>query len=85
MVEAEVLPGYLTAQRRDLLEFIVSFKNGYGYSPSNRDLMRDMGYGSVSTVHSHLAILRHQGYVSWEDGMPRTLRLTEAGTRALYS
>lgn len=62
-----------------LLPLIRTFRALHGFSPTNRELMMRLGLRSVSTVNHDLSLLRDQGYVIWESGQPRTLRLTEKG------
>ncbi|MGL5749109.1 MAG: hypothetical protein ACRCXT_01175 [Paraclostridium sp.] len=46
-----------------ILEFIISFKSSFGYSPSIREIAKGVGLASTSTVHSHLKKLEFLGYV----------------------
>lgn len=44
-----------------------------GYPPTLRELGTATGV-PFRTVHNQLERLRARGYVTWEDGQPRTLR-----------
>ncbi|MBE6564507.1 MAG: transcriptional repressor LexA [Ruminococcaceae bacterium] len=46
-----------------------------GYAPSVRDIQRDLGIKSTSTVHAYLARLEGKGYIQKENGKSRTLRI----------
>ena len=41
-------------KQRELLDFIEAFITEHGYGPSYREIMRGMGYKSVSTVAIHI-------------------------------
>ncbi|KMY52281.1 transcriptional regulator [Peribacillus loiseleuriae] len=51
--------------------------SGYleGYPPSIRDIGKEVGLKSSSTVSGHLVKLRDKGLIGWEDGKPRTLHI----------
>jgi DNA-binding MarR family transcriptional regulator len=53
----------LTKRQRELLDFIESFIESYGYSPSFEEIARFFGYRSLATVHEHLANLERKGYI----------------------
>ncbi|MEK5106503.1 transcriptional regulator [Cytobacillus sp. FSL K6-0129] len=52
--------------------FDVSTNN---YPPSYRELGTMVGIASPSTISGLLNKLRENGYVNWEEGRPRTLRI----------
>lgn len=80
MAETAVLHGSpLTPSGRATLLLLDAFITDKGYSPTLRELMFLMGLSSVSTMAWHLDILRRDGYVTWEEGRPRTLVITDAG------
>lgn len=83
MAPPTIFPVYLTPQRRTLLQAISDFADIHGYAPTVRELRETMGYASVSTVHTHLTILRDEHAVDWVDGQARTLHMTASGRRAL--
>ena len=43
-----------TKKQKILLDFIDGFIKGNGYSPTLREIMRALGYKSVSTVAKHV-------------------------------
>ncbi|HEV2412549.1 MAG TPA: hypothetical protein VGS28_01945 [Candidatus Saccharimonadales bacterium] len=51
MTPSEMRP---SKKQRELLDFIENFINEHGYGPSYREIMRGMGYKSVSTVAIHI-------------------------------
>lgn len=47
-----------------------------GYSPTYQELAGEVGLGSKQLIRYHLTQLRDAGFVTWDDGKPRTLRIT---------
>jgi repressor LexA len=54
-----------------------------GFPPAVREVAKAVGLKSASTAMAHLWRLRQAGLVDWQTGTARTLRLTDAGRRAL--
>ncbi|MBE6883335.1 MAG: transcriptional repressor LexA [Ruminococcaceae bacterium] len=53
-----------------------------GINPSFRDICRDLGIKSTSSVHRYLSELAEKGYIQKTDGINRSIRLTNtASTR----
>lgn len=50
-------------KQQELLSFIDGFIKGNGYGPSYREVMRALGYKSVSTVATHVDALTAKGYL----------------------
>lgn len=53
----------LTKRQREILDFIESFIQGSGYSPSFEEIAKFFGYRSLATVHEHLSNLERKGYI----------------------
>lgn len=53
-----------TKKQHELLQFIDAFIKGNGYAPSYREIMRGLGYKSVSTVASHIENLTKKGLMN---------------------
>ncbi|MCL2869310.1 hypothetical protein FWF48_00660 [Candidatus Saccharibacteria bacterium] len=68
----------LTKKQTELLEFIASFIDEHGYSPSYREIMTAMGIKSVSTVAQHVDNLIAKGVVKKTDGSQRSLEVVGA-------
>ena len=64
-----------TKRQRELLNFVDGFIQGHGYGPSYREVMRALGYKSVSTVAIHINGLITKGYVSKRDNSARSLEV----------
>ncbi len=69
------MPSHLTPKQKDVLDFIVSFINEKGYSPSFREIAAGLDLASPSTVHVHIQALRERGYLH--------AAATDAGSREL--
>lgn len=64
-----------TKKQQELLQFIDGFIKGHGYGPSYREVMRALGYKSVSTVAAHVDQLIIKGYVEKKDNSARSLQV----------
>lgn len=64
-----------TKKQRELLTFIDSFIQGNGYGPSYREVMRALGYKSVSTVAIHIDGLIKKGYLRKRDHSARSIEV----------
>lgn len=64
-------------KQQELLQFIDSFIQGNGYGPSYREVMRALGYKSVSTVASHVDQLIVKGYLEKSDNSARSLAVVK--------
>lgn len=52
-----------TKKQRELLSYIETFIKQNDFSPSYREIMKAMGYKSVSTVANHIDNLIERGYI----------------------
>ena len=59
----------------EILRFIDSYWNEKGYAPSVRDICAALGFKSPATVAHYLRRMREQGFVEYEDRIPRTVRV----------
>ena len=65
----------LTKKQKQMLDFIDGFIKGNGYSPTYREIMRALGYKSVSTVAKHVDNLVELGRLEKRDGEVRSISL----------
>ncbi len=65
----------LTEKEQAILDYIKENLTRNGYSPSIRDIRRDLDIKSTSTVHTYLEKLEKKGYIQKEGGKSRTLRV----------
>lgn len=68
----------LNVKEKRIYDYIVKSVNDNGYAPSVRDICRDLGYKSTSTVHLYLNRLDMFGYISKQDGKSRAVRLNDS-------
>ncbi|MFQ5926417.1 MAG: transcriptional repressor LexA [Terriglobia bacterium] len=53
----------LTKRQKQVLDFLVQFKNRHGYSPSYEEIAAGLELTSLATVHKHLATLEKKGFI----------------------
>jgi repressor LexA len=63
----------LTKRQRQILDYIQSFIEEYGYSPSFEEIARNFDYSSLATVHEHLSNLEQKGYLRKNYNKSRSL------------
>jgi repressor LexA len=68
---AEVLSG----KRLQILNFIADCQRNRGYPPSVREIGEAVGLASSATVHTHLAVLQREGYLSKDPSKPRAIQV----------
>lgn len=68
-----------TKKQKILLDFVDSFVKSNGYSPTLREIMRPLGYKSVSTVAKHVDNLIARGWLVKRDGEARSLEVVHPG------
>lgn len=64
--------------QRELLNFVDNFIQTHGYGPSYREIMRGLGYKSVSTVAVHIDGLISRGYLLKRDRSARSLEIVSS-------
>ncbi len=67
----------LKPKEQKVLDYVKNFKMENGYSPSVRDVCRDLDYKSTSTVHMYLNRLERFGYISKGDGKSRAITFND--------
>jgi len=65
----------LTKRQKEILDFIRSFVEEYGYSPSFEEIAEFFGYRSLATVHEHLSNLEAKGYIRKNYNESRSIEL----------
>ncbi len=65
----------LTKRQRSILEFIEREMRSRGFPPSVREIGAEVGLTSPSSVHSHLATLQREGYLTRDPDRPRALKV----------
>jgi repressor LexA len=69
---------YLTKRQRQILDYIESFIENYGYSPSFEEIASNFGYSSLATVHEHLANLEIKGLIRKNYNRSRSLEVVRS-------
>ncbi len=69
----------LTKRQKEILDFIESFLEAHGYSPSFEEIAEFFGYRSLATVHEHLSNLEEKGYIRKNYNESRSVELVDAG------
>ncbi len=67
----------LTQAQNDLYLWIKGYLKDYQHSPSIRQMMNAMGLKSPAPIQSRLKHLQDKGYISWQEGKARTLRIVD--------
>ena len=65
----------LTQPQKELYEWLVEYIKLNQHSPSIRQMMQGMNLKSPAPVQSRLEHLRNKGYIGWDEGRARTLRI----------
>lgn len=67
----------MKATNEDILNAIESMTRRHGYPPTVRELARALGLSSAGSLLTRLDKLQARGLVLREEGMSRTLRVTQ--------
>jgi len=67
----------LTEAQNELYNWIKGYMKDFQHSPSIRQMMSGMGLKSPAPIQSRLKHLQEKGYISWQEGKARTLKLIE--------
>lgn len=68
----------LNQKEQRVYDYIADSLRRNGYAPSVRDICRDLGYKSTSTVHMYLKRLDMFGYITKDDGKSRAISLQDS-------
>ena len=72
----------LTKKQRQILDYVESFVNSEGYSPSYEEIAANFGYSSLATVHEHLTNLEQKGFLRKNYNKSRSLEVVHADMHA---
>ena len=53
----------LTKRQKQVLDYLVSFLDRHGYSPSFEEIGKSLRLNSLATVHKHISILEKKGFI----------------------
>jgi repressor LexA len=62
----------------DMLTYIAMYCAEHGYPPTYREIAKQQGV-SLSTVATHMEVMRAQGLITYEPGKSRTMAVTGKG------
>jgi repressor LexA len=67
----------LTRVQQELYDWLVDYIRENQHSPSIRQMMKAMGLRSPAPIQSRLEHLRTKGYIAWDEGKARTIRILQ--------
>ena len=67
----------LTDAQNELYSWIKNYMRDFQHSPSIRQMMQAMGLKSPAPIQSRLKHLQEKGYISWQEGKSRTLKIVD--------
>lgn len=73
----------VSSKQINILKFIWNSINNQGYPPTVREIAKEMGLASTSTVHGHLSRLSQKGLLIKNNAKPRAIEITEDGLKQL--
>ena len=73
----------MTEKELEVLRAIDAFIKQNKYSPTVREIGRQVGLSSSSTVHSYFSKLQEKGYIEKQSALSRSLILTDEGRKAV--
>jgi repressor LexA len=65
----------LSVKRQQILTFIADTQRDRGYPPSVREIGEAVGLASSATVHTHLAVLQREGFLTKDPSKPRAIQV----------
>ncbi len=65
----------LTEAQQELYEWLTEYIRSHQHSPSIRQMMQAMNLKSPAPIQSRLEHLRVKGYIEWNEGKARTIRI----------
>lgn len=66
-----------TKKKEEIYNFILHYKDEYGFPPSVREIGDKVNIKSTSTVHQHLITLEQLGYIKIHKTVPRGIQVLE--------
>ena len=73
----------LTHAQNELYGWIKNYMKHFQHSPSIRQMMQAMGLKSPAPIQSRLKHLQEKGYISWQEGKARTMRIVDEITEGV--
>ena len=70
----------LTKKQKIILDFINSYINENGISPTNDEIRKKFKLKAISTVHEHINALKEKGYISKSENQSRSIETNKQST-----
>ena len=67
----------LTEAQNELYAWIKNYLKDFQHSPTIRQMMHAMGLKSPAPIQSRLKHLQEKGYITWQEGKARTLKIVD--------
>lgn len=67
----------LTRRQKEVLNYLVTFLNKRGYSPSFEEIARGLRLTSLATIHKHLSTLERKGFIRRGYNQSRSIEITQ--------
>lgn len=67
----------LTKKQKKVLEYIESYTQKHGFSPSHEEIRKHLKLSSVSTVNHYMKILQDKGYIKREKNLARSVKIDQ--------
>jgi SOS-response transcriptional repressor LexA len=83
VVMADAYPPKLGKQHSAILRFVYHFRQQFGYAPTLREIAQALEIPSTSMVNYYLSHLDEMNYIHRTSRASRSIRLLEAGYRAI--
>lgn len=65
----------LTKVQKQVLLYIINFKQVNGYSPSNSEIAHGLNYSNISYMNRIIHELKDKGYITFIEKKPRTIKV----------
>jgi repressor LexA len=67
----------LTPRQKQVLDFLVSYTEQNGYSPSYEEIGQALSLSSLATIHKHITSLEEKGYLRRKYNESRSVEVSE--------
>ncbi len=67
----------LTKRQKQVLDFLVTFHDKHGYSPSFEEMARSLKLTSLATVHKHISTLERKGFIRRGYNQSRSIEVVQ--------
>src|ERR1700746_1322553 len=78
----EARPMAITRRQREVYDFLQTFIEEHGYSPSFEEIGAGLGLSSLATVHKHISNLQEKGLLKRDFNRSRSIDVLPIKSRA---